>query len=93
MKSNLARENAVEILRRKLVFRSWHRGTKEMDLMLGRFADIHVAQMGMTQLLQFEALMHENDPDLYGWLTGHAETPERCRNEVMELMVSFYAKK
>lgn len=84
--------DAAEILRRKLVFRSKHRGTKEMDLMLGRFADGHLAGMDLAQLALYAELLQESDPDLYNWLTGREAVPERCRNEVMGLLVSFYKK-
>ena len=58
-----------ETRRRRLAFRCWHRGTREMDLMLGRFADRHLTNMDDDQLDQFEMLLENNDPDLYNWIT------------------------
>ena len=61
--------------RKKLVFRAWHRGTREADLLLGRFAEAHVPGFDATQLDQFEALLTENDPDIYDWLTERQAAP------------------
>ncbi|MGH6916010.1 MAG: succinate dehydrogenase assembly factor 2, partial [Geminicoccales bacterium] len=54
--------------RKRLRYRAWHRGTKEMDLLLGRFADAQLAGMTPAQLDAFEALLCESDPDLYDWI-------------------------
>jgi antitoxin CptB len=51
--------------RRRAVFRAGHRGTKEMDWLLGRFADVHVAEMGPDALVQFERLLLLPDPELH----------------------------
>lgn len=61
--------------RRRIAFRAWHRGTREMDLILGRFADAELARLGPGELDAFEALMEWPDPDLYNWLTGAAQPP------------------
>jgi antitoxin CptB len=83
----------LESLRKKLIFRAWHRGTREMDIVMGRFADAHVNTMEMDELLQFEELMLENDPDLYNWLTGAEEIPARCHTDVMKKLRGFYMDK
>src|SRR3954452_11081415 len=56
--------------RKRLLFRCWHRGTREMDLILGRFADAEISHLSDTDLTQFEELMEVPDPDLYAALTG-----------------------
>jgi antitoxin CptB len=56
--------------RKRLLFRCWHRGTREMDLILGRFADAEIANLTEDELVQFEHLMDVPDPDLYAVLTG-----------------------
>lgn len=80
----------LDDLRKKLIFRSWHRGTREMDLVMGRFADAHVAGMNADELRMYEELLTENDPDLYNWLTGKELTPERCDHAVMRAMCDFH---
>jgi len=56
--------------RRKLLFRSWHRGTREMDLVMGRFADAWLARLSDAELGEFERLINVPDPQLYDWITG-----------------------
>jgi antitoxin CptB len=58
--------------RRKALFRAWHRGTREMDLILGGYADRNLARMSETELSEFEALMDVADPKLFTWVTGKA---------------------
>jgi antitoxin CptB len=56
--------------RKRLLFRCWHRGTREMDLILGRFADAEIADLSDTDLTDLELLIEVPDPDLYAALTG-----------------------
>ena len=65
----------LSVRRRKIAFRAWHRGTREMDLIMGRFADAELAQLDAAGLDSFEALMEQPDPDLYKWVSGEAEIP------------------
>ena len=61
---------------RRLRLRSWRRGIKEMDLILGGFADAELAGLDPAMLDAFEALMEESDWDLYYWVTGARPVPE-----------------
>jgi antitoxin CptB len=56
--------------RKRLLFRCWHRGTREMDLILGRFADAEIADLKDSELTELERLIELPDPDLYAALTG-----------------------
>jgi len=60
---------------KRLKIRAWRRGTKEMDLILGTFADQKLESLDATELDLLEALMAENDTDLYPWFTGQADAP------------------
>ena len=63
--------------RKRLLFRCWHRGTREMDLILGRFADAEIPSLRDEELTQLERLIEVPDPDLYAALTdGKALAPE-----------------
>ena len=56
--------------RKRLLFRCWHRGTREMDLILGRLADAEIGNLWDDELTQLETLLEVNDPDLYAAITG-----------------------
>ena len=63
--------------RRRARFRAWHRGMREVDLLLGGFADAHLAGMSDADLDALEALMEVPDDQLYSWLVGRvAPAPE-----------------
>ena len=76
--------------RKRLRYHCWHRGTKEMDLLLGRFADAHIAAMNESQLGEMEALLLLPDPDLYNWITGQAPVPDNADSATFRLIKDFY---
>lgn len=80
---------SVETRRKRLRFRAWHRGTREMDLLVGSFADRHLEAFAPEQLERFEALLLESDPDLYNWMTGRADPPCDLDHDVMRMMRAF----
>ncbi|WP_028136340.1 succinate dehydrogenase assembly factor 2 [Bradyrhizobium japonicum] len=61
--------------RKRLLFRCWHRGTREMDLILGRFADAEIGNLSEDELTQLETLLDVNDPDLYAAISGDKMLP------------------
>lgn len=75
--------------RRRTLFRAWHRGTREMDLLLGRFADAEIAALDDADLDAFEALMEVPDKDLFSWIIGTAETPANYDGPVLARIVAF----
>lgn len=64
---------------KKLRMRSWRRGMKEMDLILGPFADTEIAAFSSDELDAYEAVLDENDQSLYLWVTGAQAAPEDLR--------------
>ena len=75
--------DGLDVRRKRLLFRCWHRGTREMDLILGRFADAEIAGLTDAELDELERLIEVPDPDLYAALTG--DTADRagiCRAAV-----------
>ena len=72
--SQIKKQN-IENKRKKLIFRSGHRGTKEMDLIMESFALAHVPQFSEAELADYEALLNESDPDLYNWITLKENAP------------------
>jgi antitoxin CptB len=75
--------------RKRLLFRCWHRGTREMDLILGRFADAEIAGLADSELAQLERLIELPDPDLYAALTGDAVLAPEYRSELFQRLKSL----
>jgi antitoxin CptB len=61
--------------RKRALFRAWHRGTREMDLVMGRFADREIGRMSETDLVLFEQLLDLPEADVFGWVTGQLPAP------------------
>jgi len=68
--------SAQEARLKKLRMRSWRRGMKEMDLILGPYADAELDGFAPELLDAYEALLDENDQDLYLWVTGAVGCPQ-----------------
>ena len=66
----------LEIMRKKLSIRSWRRGTKELDLILGRFSDENIAKLEISELDLYEQLLSKDDHLIYGWLFEKEESPK-----------------
>ncbi|MEZ5764714.1 MAG: succinate dehydrogenase assembly factor 2 [Xanthobacteraceae bacterium] len=75
--------------RKRLLFRCWHRGTREMDFLIGRFADAHLPAMSDAELDEFERLIDLPDPDLYAALTGARPLPAEFEGAMFERMRDF----
>jgi antitoxin CptB len=73
--TNKITSEAREISIKRMRMRAWHRGIKEMDLILGGWADDHLAQADDAQLEFFEAVLAEDDHDLYQWVSGQVVAP------------------
>lgn len=67
-------------------FRSWHRGTREADYMIGGFYDRYHAQWGEAELAWFEALLDEDDVDVMAWALGTQAPPEQLAGALLALM-------
>lgn len=65
-----------EIRIKRLLMRAWHRGTKEMDLIMGGWADAHLETADAATLDLFERVLEEEDQDLYQWVSGQVQAPE-----------------
>ena len=77
--------------RRKVLFRSWHRGMREMDLLMGQFSDAEIGTMSDGDLDDFELLIEVPDRDLLAWLTDEAETPSNYDTAVFRRLKTFHA--
>jgi antitoxin CptB len=73
---------------KRMTMRSWRRGTKEMDLVLGPFADAELAGMGKAELVLYDQLLQENDQDLLPMVLGQAAAPEGLQ-ELIDRIARF----
>ncbi len=89
IEGKIDKDESIEIRRKRLKFRSWHRGIKEADILLGSFADQFLDQMSATELDDYENLLREADSDLVAWITGDRNSPEQHDTEVMKMLRSI----
>ena len=82
----------LDARRKRLRFRAWHRGMREMDLLLGPFADATVAGFSDSEIAQFEALMEVPDPDLYSWITGAVSVPANFDTALFKRLCAFHLR-
>ncbi len=78
--------------RRRALIRAWRRGTREMDLILGRYADAHIGSLSDHDLADFEALMDLPDPELFAWVTGAEPVADHYDSPVYKAIVAFHAR-
>jgi len=74
---------------KRLKMRSWRRGTKEMDMILGPFSDHDLALLGADDLDVYERMLGENDHDLYGWFSGRLPTPARFKPLISKISTAI----
>ena len=74
---------------KRLRFRSWHRGTKEADLLIGGFFDARSADWNDAEITLFEELLEEQDVDIMAWALGTAEPDPAFAGPLMDLMMQL----
>jgi antitoxin CptB len=77
--------------RKRLLFRCWHRGTREMDLILGRFADAEIATLRDDEVAELERLIELPDPDLYAAVTGDKPIAPEFAGALFDRIKAFRA--
>ncbi len=77
----------IENKRKQLIFRSWHRGTREMDLIMGSFADKNIAHFTEEEIKLYDDVLQMPDPDLYDWVSGRKKPPADIMNAVLEKFI------
>jgi antitoxin CptB len=82
--------DGLDLRRRKLLFRAWHRGMRETDLIMGRFADQALDQLAEPELIEFERLIEVLDRDLLAWVTGEEQVPADYDTPLFRRMRAFH---
>lgn len=81
-------DESAENRLKRLYMRSWRRGMKEMDMILGPFADKGLRNLGADELDLFEEMQAQNDQELYQWFSGQKKTPEHFQALVVKIGAS-----
>ena len=80
----------LDTRRRRLLFRSWHRGIQEMDLVLGRFADAQIAVLSDADLDEYERLLEIPDQQMFAWVSGAETTPAEVDSALFRRLCDFH---
>lgn len=81
---------SLDARRKRARFRCWHRGMKEMDMILGGYADAHINDMAESDLTIFEDLMENLDRDLFKWFTGEGAVPDEFDTPMFRKICAFH---
>ena len=79
----------LDVRRRRILFRAWHRGIREMDLIMRRFADAEIGTLSEAELDEFERLIDVPDPDLFAWIMGEADAPPNYDTPLFRQLKAF----
>ena len=79
----------LDVRRKRLLFRSWHRGMREMDLILGSFADARIASLNEAEIDQYELLLEIPDTELLPWFTGERPVAEGFDTGILRTILAF----
>ncbi|NBR29854.1 MAG: succinate dehydrogenase assembly factor 2 [Betaproteobacteria bacterium] len=91
MSGTILSSSDLDPRRRRILFRSWHRGMREMDLLIGQFADAHLRTFSESELDEFEALIEYPDRELLSWLTGSAPVAADVSRSLFDRLKAFHA--
>jgi antitoxin CptB len=78
--------------RRRLLFRCWHRGLREMDLVLGEFADVHLATLAEGELDELERWLEVPDQQIFSWVNRMEATPHEFDTALFRRLRDFHRK-
>ena len=78
--------------RKRLLFRSWHRGIREMDLVMGQFADAQIDKLSDDELDVYEALLEVPDPEVFKWITRTAPVPGNYDTPILRRIRDFHVE-
>ena len=85
-------ERGLDARRRRLLFRSWHRGIREMDLVLGRFADAQIAKLSDADLDEYERWLEIPDQQIFAWVNGTQTAPAEIDTALFRRLCDFHHK-
>lgn len=81
-----------DIRRRRLFFRAWHRGVREMDLIFGHYVDAYIFEMSDETLSELEYIMSFEDRDLLKWITGEVPVPSEIDSPLFRDIINYHVR-
>jgi antitoxin CptB len=82
--------DGLDARRKRLLFRSWHRGIREMDLVLGGFADAHIADLSDAELDEYETWLEVPDQQIFTWVNGSQPAPAAIDTALFRRLRDFH---
>ena len=80
--------NDLEAYKKKIIYKASHRGSKEMDILLGNFINKYVELFNKNELHQFDLILDIDDEDIYQWILGKRDIPNKYQNRVLSLLLN-----
>jgi antitoxin CptB len=85
----MSQDTDIETRRKRLLWRASRRGLKEMDLILGGFAQTNLPTLDETELRELEAIVELPDNELLGWVMGQSPVPPEHRSKTLEALLRY----
>ena len=80
----------IDVVRKRLLIRSWRRGTKELDLILGQFSDKNLNMLKMPELNLYEQFLSNDDYLIYNWLFSKEDSPKIFKSLIKSIQEGMY---
>ena len=81
---------SIKVVRKRLSIRSWRRGTKELDLILGQFSDNNLTELKISELNLYEQFLSNDDYLIYNWLFGKEDSPEMFKSLIKRIQEGMH---
>ena len=81
---------SIEVVRKRLSIRSWRRGTKELDLILGQFSDKNLMELKMSELKLYEKFLSNDDYLIYNWLFSKEDSPKIFKSLIKRIQEDMH---
>ena len=80
----------IDVVRKRLLIRSWRRGTKELDLILGQFSDKNLNKLKMSELNLYEQFLSNDDYLIYNWLFSKEDSPKIFKSLIKQIQEGMH---
>ena len=81
---------SIKVTRKRLSIRSWRRGTKELDLILGQFSDKNLMELKMSELKLYEKFLSNDDYLIYNWLFSKEDSPKIFKSLIKQIQQGMH---